>query len=239
MHALARLPEFLDDSDYLLALASRAEDGDLKADAEFDALNKRFVKKYKVSVGVFWGTRENLLRMPIANCSGKAKVRRDKWLHRSLDSEAIRAVNIVLPGERPCEEETLSDDPGYDDLYSDDLWNGKYLVVRIDLTRKKEDILNGLKQYIDLYDRNMLIGTQRRIRENELDCWKIYDYHKKDGLSFAEITRKLWPTRGINTKTKKQDLLLLHSEHEKVRNSYKKAKNIIDQVKKESGINTQ
>lgn len=217
MHALARLPEFLADADHLLDKSLM--EGDPRAEAEYDALNEVLVKKYQVSPEVLMEVEGYLLGKidPDPDPDPEIQKEKDEWLRDYLNNVVFGVpVDIVFP----------------DNLYRSPIWDGKYLMLKIDLTKKKGVIWDKLNRYINAYHISRFESAQQRIRENELDCWKIYDYHKKDGLSFAEITRKLWPTRGINTKTKKQDLLLLHGEHEKVRNAYKKAKNIIHQVKK-------
>ncbi|NUO06969.1 MAG: hypothetical protein HUU07_16510 [Candidatus Brocadia sinica] len=110
------------------------------------------------------------------------------------------------------------------------LWirNNKYLVLQIDLTRKKTDVMREIESIISVAVKNVP-KTKKRDRNNTLDHWKIYDMRHKDGLNFREIANKLWPNRGTNYLDLKNDSMQVKRAHDK-------AKRIIQQVEKELNL---
>jgi hypothetical protein len=74
------------------------------------------------------------------------------------------------------------------------LFNDKELWMAVDITQKKGKIMDDFKQAIDYY-RKYIGRTFLRDKKTTLDPWEIYDLHKKGGLSFPAIAKKL---SGIN-----------------------------------------
>ncbi len=70
------------------------------------------------------------------------------------------------------------------------LRDGRYLTVEIDLKQKKENIKATLEMLVDQYKK---YAPKHKGRESdpELDHWEVYYMHKENGLTFAEIARKL------------------------------------------------
>ncbi len=111
------------------------------------------------------------------------------------------------------------------------LWirNNKHLVLQVDLSRKKADITREFKTIIDLAIKHVPKPKTRKC-DSELDHWKIYDLRQKDGLTFKEITRKLWPKH-------KEYSVFSKNECMQIKRAYDKAKTIIEQIQKDLGLN--
>jgi len=153
---------------------------------------------------------------------------------------------VIMPWQKiePCPGavglslKTLLNDKAIEKARKDgaSLWirNNKYLVLQVDLSRKKADIMREFETIIDLAIKHVPKPKNRK-RDSELYHWEIYNLHKKDGLKFVEIAREKWPERA---KKQGKDSLFLTNERMHVKRAYDKAKTIIEQIRKDLGLNT-
>lgn len=102
------------------------------------------------------------------------------------------------------------------------LRDDRYLTIEIDLTKKKTDIVDAVSNYVDRFS-NFIVNPLRttRNKSTEVDPWAIFDMHRKDGLNFSEIARRLSGIKGHPTYNSKLEAYL-----KKVKRAYKKAETI-------------
>ena len=113
---------------------------------------------------------------------------------------------------------------GYD--YSPNLVDGKYLLLKIDLTENRNSILINIKDKIDFYRKYV---NRREIRNREYTCspWEVYDLHHNEGLNFSQIARKL---SGINENPAYNEKVM--AKYKACKRAYSKAKEMIIQAGK-------
>ncbi len=168
-------------------------------------------------------------------------------INRARFSECLNpTVKVIMPWQKiePCPGavglslKTLLNKKAIENAKKNgaSLWirNNKYLVLQVDLSRKKADIMREFETIIDLAIKHVPKPKNRK-RDSELDHWEIYNLHKKDGLNFVGIARKKWPERA---KKQGKDALSLKNECMHVKRAYNKAKIIIEQIRKDLGLNT-
>ena len=105
------------------------------------------------------------------------------------------------------------------------LRDGRFLTLEIDLKRKFEDIAKRMKEWVRLY-KKVVDADVSHNKESEYDPWEIYDLHKKQGLSLAEIARK---KSGIEGNPNYDDALRAYDR--RVRRAWEKACQMIKNVK--------
>lgn len=66
---------------------------------------------------------------------------------------------------------------------------GKYLYLRIDITRNEDDIINETKWAVNYH--KSFIPPLRGQKPTEYDPWVVYDMHILNKLTYAEISRRL------------------------------------------------
>jgi hypothetical protein len=168
-------------------------------------------------------------------------------INRNEFSEYLNpTVDVIKPWQKiePCPGavglplKTLLNDKSMEKARKDgaSLWirNNKYLVLQVDLSRKKADIMREFETMIKLAIKHVPKPKNRK-RDRELDHWEIYKLHKKEGLKFVEIARNKWPERA---KKQGKNSLSLKNECMHVQRAYNKAKTIIEQIRKYLGLNT-
>ncbi|MBI4822635.1 MAG: hypothetical protein HY805_00165 [Nitrospirae bacterium] len=77
---------------------------------------------------------------------------------------------------------------GFD--FSPCLFDGKYLMLQIDLSKKKQSILAGVNETIDYYIKHVKREKTRNKRYT-YPPWEIYKMRHKERLSFVEIAKRL------------------------------------------------
>lgn len=108
----------------------------------------------------------------------------------------------------------------------DDLREGKYLILEINLEHDKHKIWEVVSKYIDLYSKFAKKGPAKRIKETIYDPWMIYDLHKDDKLNFTQIAQKLSGIKG-NPNSDAQ----LGACYKNVKRAHEKAENAIKYIK--------
>ena len=102
-------------------------------------------------------------------------------------------------------------------------YDGKYLYLKVNIYRKKQELLSQFKKIIDEW--KIWIPTKTRDKPTSHPLWEIYDMHHKDRLSFPQIAEILSskdgrPTRNLN----------FESNDKQARRAYNKARKMIEQV---------
>lgn len=107
--------------------------------------------------------------------------------------------------------------------------DGKHIIIAVDMSKKRKDIMREFGKVLARISKDYKIPKDNtRDKETVQDIWKIYDYHKKDKLNFVQIARKISGRKGNPSYDPK-----LESYVKQVRTAYKKAVDIIEQVRKE------
>ncbi|MHB8109983.1 MAG: hypothetical protein ACYDHW_08120 [Syntrophorhabdaceae bacterium] len=70
------------------------------------------------------------------------------------------------------------------------IYNEKFLILRIDLTGKKTEILEYIGYIFDFFSGRTEF-EKTSAKSTALDPFLIYDWHHKEGLSFDQITERL------------------------------------------------
>lgn len=109
----------------------------------------------------------------------------------------------------------------------DDLREGKYLTLEINLTHDKNKIIDVVSRYVDLYSKFVKKGTAKRIKESVYDPWLIYDMHKDDGLDFVQIAQKLSGIKGNPNSDAR-----LGACYKNVKRAYQKAENVVTYLRR-------
>jgi len=137
-------------------------------------------------------------------------------------------VRPIVQTIKAGKEKPLRDENGklikYD--FTPHLFDGKYLMLQIDLTAKKQAIMDSLEETIDHY-RKVIKFKEKETRNKgpkTLNIWEIYDMHHKEKLSLPKIAQKL---SGINKPSTYNKRVM--KMYKAVSRAYKKAKELIDQ----------
>jgi hypothetical protein len=127
---------------------------------------------------------------------------------------------IVAPGKLP---KSFDDNESYERRFLED---GRYLIVKMDMLQKKEDIRHQINLYLDrFHDR---ADTRTRLKPED---WKAYDM-SKEGKKDKEIIELIWPEE--YKKATENDPYKLNKEWEEKREELKKkGRKITEQVEKE------
>jgi hypothetical protein len=108
------------------------------------------------------------------------------------------------------------------------LWlrKGRYLTIKIDLTKNKKAIIAKVKSLIDSFSKYV---EKPKIRQKETfySPWEVYDL-SKGGKNFSQIARELSNREGNPSHDRN-----LMAEFKKVKRAYDKACEMIRQVKKD------
>lgn len=106
-------------------------------------------------------------------------------------------------------------------------FRGKYLYLRVDLNKRKQDLMKDFELEIDNFKSLFPKDTSRR-KETTLEPWYIYDLRHHEGLNFAQIARKLSGIDGDPNIDEK-----LGSVYKQCRRAYKKALKIMQELDEE------
>lgn len=101
--------------------------------------------------------------------------------------------------------------------------DGRYLTLKIDLTKKKKDIMRGVERYVELLSK--IVEKPEGKKSKKLICspWDVYDMHNKDKLRFSQIARKLSGEGGSTSYVYNLKLW-----YKKVKRAYNRASQIIE-----------
>jgi hypothetical protein len=97
------------------------------------------------------------------------------------------------------------------------------IEVVLNLDHPKSEILSEVEAILDRVE-----TEERKNKPTMIDPWAVYDWHKKQGLSFLKITRKLFKDAKHPTTDEKTDRY-----YKQVRRAYDRAKQIMAYVNQE------
>lgn len=99
------------------------------------------------------------------------------------------------------------------------------LYLEIDLTKRENTILEEIKKVLRKNQAKILVEPKKP-KSFSYDKWLIYDMHKRGGMNFCEIARKLSGKKGNPSYNKE-----LAKHWSKVKMAYKNAEKAINQMK--------
>ena len=102
------------------------------------------------------------------------------------------------------------------------LFEGKWLNIKIDLTKKKQIIMQDVEREIDSFNADIRQEYSRN-KKYIFDPWIIYDLYHKEGLKFAQIAKKL---SGIDESPTYNDTVM--KVYKAVKRAYNKACELIE-----------
>lgn len=98
----------------------------------------------------------------------------------------------------------------------------RYLNIKIDLTKKKKEIMHRVERYVDMFGKNVEKSKNRNKQTFlSISIWDIYNMHHKEGLSFTQITKS---KLDLNKNSPNYN-----STYKQVKRAYDKAHKIIEQ----------
>jgi hypothetical protein len=191
----------------------------------FHDKQESFCKKYGLSIPI---TPEEASKLPVEAFKhfmpeddvavGIATHHKDANSFKKVSSKYVsgKQISNELKGEIECLE--FEQDKS--------LWlrDGRYLTIEIDLKKKKKDIMDGVKQKVDLLSKPVL-GKTGRYKKHKFDLWEIYDMRHRSKLNFSQIARKLSGLKGNPAYNEKLDNAL-----QRVKRAYKAADEMRQEV---------
>jgi hypothetical protein len=107
--------------------------------------------------------------------------------------------------------------------------DGKHVMLAIDITKKKVDIIKEFKKVLDRIGKDYDIQKDTsRDKDTAENIWEVYDYKTKDRLGFTQIARKVSGEKGNPTYNAMLGVYL-----KRVKRAYSKAREIINKVERE------
>lgn len=199
--------------------------------SELDNLKENFYKKYKL--------KEYCIRDTISP-SAIQIIRPDniRYLFRPRSIKLHKSHGVPLLGTSPLSQnESLITIPhSYDEICKTlDYYipsDGKHLTIVIDLCKTKTEIIAELKNIFEEAEKTVK-KSESREKSFKVDKWEVFDMHTKENMKFTQIARiKAGMGKHVHPSYNK----CLESLRQAVKRAYHKAKQIYDEVKKESNV---
>lgn len=108
---------------------------------------------------------------------------------------------------------------------------GKYLYLKVDLTRDKQDIEKQFNDIVGYYKKYIPKNNSRKT-EPVINPWEVYDMHDYYKYNFSKIARKLSKLTGNPSQDK-----ILMAYFKQIKRAYNKACKMIGHVEKEAEQN--
>lgn len=154
-------------------------------------------------------------------------------MYRKKSDRRIGRKSQAKRLERRLDDSNLSDDilrpfmPQY--LYE----KGKYLYLKVDLTRDKKDIEKQFNDIVCSYKKYMPKDNSRK-SDPAINRWVVYDMRWYYGYNFSKIARKLSGLNGNPSETGNEKLMAYFKQ---IKRAYNKACEMIKHVEKEAEQN--